>query len=243
VKRALALPVLALPAFACIGARRPEARPGFVRMVDTDSDKAVSVVESRAFETHQSALVDPRSVAAALESSGMFGSDDAVALSGPVADELAIMEPHEHLRIVGWASDAPRVYMVYLRRKRLHIAFYSRGQQLETHDAVLPEPAVAIAALTPSPSATPSQSPSPSEVASPEPTSSPSPEPTLSEAPSPSPTAIARKPPRRRRTRPPPPITETEARKKINDLDVLLGRGLITVAEHKTKRKEILARL
>ena len=234
------LPVLGS---GCIGANRPTYRPAFIRDVDTSSDKAVQVVSNARMEDHEARPVSAAAVGAALLSSGLFNDDDARELGAPLADELSAMDQREHLRIVAWADDAPRIYYLRIHDGKLRISYYQRGEELERFEAVV---ASATVALGPTASA----SPAPSPTAAPEPEATPDGGAVLVSAPAPDAAvtvAAVTPPPRTKRPRKPrpalPAITEAEARRKLNELDAALQAGLLVKVEYKARRRAILARL
>lgn len=235
-----------LPALgsACIGANRPQYRPAFIRDVDTSSDKAVQVVSNARMEDHEARPISAHAVGAALLSSGLFNDDDARELGAPLADELSAMDQREHIRIVAWADDAPRIFYLRIHDGKLRISYYKRGEELERFESVVASEAVALGP-------TASASPAPSPTASPGPEATPAPDAGSAVVSAPAPdaavTVAAVTPPKKKRPRKPrpalPAITEAEARKKLNELDAALQAGLLVKVEYKARRRAILARL
>jgi len=220
---------------ACVNPQPRMYYPDIVAIVDTDSDKVVQVVSDERMAEHEPRAVPGSSVAAALIASGMFLDDDARLLADPIANRLATMQTDEAVRSVGWAADAPRYYYVLVHNHRLQIIYYAGATQSDSYSAALPTEAVAI--KTP-------------EAKPPEPSVAP----VAPVSPAPPPDAgvdlVAKGPPPAKpvhRAHPRPaglePITEAQARRRMKELDEAVASGLITEAEHKQRRKEILARL
>jgi hypothetical protein len=204
-----------------------------MEIVDTDSDKAIQVVSDERMRPHEPRAVPTSSVAAALIASGMFLDDDARVLAEPIAHRLETMQPEEAIRIVAWAANAPRFYYVLIHSNRLQIIYYAGSTQSDSYSAALPTNAVAIVAP---PKAEPEQQPTP--VTQPDAGSATPPA-------APATTHVAKSTPRPKRKPNPTlqPLTESEARRKIKELDEALAAGLITQTEVKSRRREILARL
>ena len=244
-----ALPVLPGLGSGCIGANRPQYRPAFIRDVDTSSDKAVQVVSNARMEDHEARPISAAAVGAALLSSGLFNDDDARELGAPLADELSAMDQREHIRIVAWADDAPRIYYLRIHDGKLRISYYKRGEELERFEAVVASEAVALgptasASPAPSPTAAPGPEATPAPDAGSAVVSAPAPDAAVTVAaltPAPTPAPKQKRP---RKPRPAlPAITEAEARRKLHELDAALQAGLLVKVEYKARRRAILARL
>lgn len=225
---------------ACVGATQPIYRPEVVQVVDSDSDKVVEIVADERIAPHEPREVPPNVVASTLMASGQFLDEDAHSLAAPIAKQLASMQTDEAVRVVGWSEDGPRYYYVLIHDGKLQVIFYAGSTRSNDYSAVIPTEAKPIVASTPD-----------TEPAVPPP---PPPE-TVVPAPPPDAGVVAVAPPphrptttkpRRARSAPRPgfePIGEAEARRRINELDAALHAGAITETEHRTKRKEVLARL
>lgn len=215
---------------ACMNPKPPVYHPEIVSLVDTDSDKAIQVVSDERMREHEPRQVPTSAVAAALIASGMFLDDDAQKLAEPIARQLPMLMPEEALRIVAWAEDAPRYYFVLIHNGRLQIIYYAGSTQKDSYSAALPTDAVAIAAPI-------RETLPPQDGATEPPRSDAGPATTT-------PTHVAATRGNRKRT---PlalqPINEAEARRKIHELDEAVAAGLLSHSEHKSRRKEILARL
>jgi hypothetical protein len=223
-------------AMACVSATHPVYHPEVVQLVGTDSDKAVQIVSDERLAAHEPRAVAATALVAALIASGMFLEEDARQLAAPIAACMATMQPDEAVRIIGWAADAPRYYYVFVHGDRLQVTYYAGGQHQDDYSAVIPADATPIVGpVAPSLHVDPPPVP-PDAGAAP-----PPPAPPVSGA-----DQIATQP-RARRTHAAPaayqPITEQEARRRMRELDDARQAGLITEAEHRTKRKEILSRL
>jgi len=168
----------------------------------------------------------------------MFLDDDARTLAEPIAKHLPTMETDEAVRIVGWAADAPRYYYIVIHKGRLQIVYFAGSHRTDDYSAVIPTEAKPIEAPkvapppvpeTPTPTAPPPPPPAPPDAGAD----------AIAKAPPPGPK------PRVHRPAPPAyqPITEAEARRQLRELDEAMQAGLISEVEHRTKRKEILARL
>lgn len=226
--------ILASVLAACVGAAQPVYHPEVMQVVDSDSDKAVEIVSDERIAPHEPREVPATAVSSAMMASGQFLDDDAHTLAAPIARHLATMQPDESIRIVGWSEDGPRYYYVLVHDNKLQIIFYAGSTRANDYSAVIPAAATPIvAAAPPSPTST---EPSPSPVA-----------PTVETAPVPPPKPTPASPrPHRPRVPPRPgfePIGEAEARRRIAELDSAFHAGAITETEHRTKRKEVLARL
>lgn len=224
---------------ACVGAKQPVYRPEIVQLVDTDSDKVVEIVADERLAPHEPREVPATAVASALLASGQLLDEDAHSLAAPIARHLASMQPDEAVRVVGWSEDGPRYYYVYIHDGRLQVVFYAGSTRSNEYSAVIPAEATPIVAPPPADAGT---APPPDAAVAPAP-----PPDAGVVAPTPA-TPATPAPPRRRRVRAAPrpgfePIGEAEARRRIHELDAALNAGAITQAEHRTKRKEVLARL
>jgi hypothetical protein len=215
---------------ACVGATQVVYHPDVVSLVDSDSDKAIQIVSDDRLAPHEPRAVSESAVAAGLLASGMFLEDDARVLAGPISKHMSTMEPDEALRIVAWAADAPRYYYVIVHNGKLQITYYAGSTRSEDFSAVIPTEATPIVA--------------PVEPKHPvEPVVTPPPPPDAGVD------LVAKAPPapakKRHHVAPAgyEAITEAEARRRMKELDEAVAAGLITQNEHKTKRKEILARL
>jgi hypothetical protein len=217
-------------------------RSTFVRVVDTDSDKAVSIVEDVRFDGHEARRIQPDTLRRLLLASGLLLPDDAERLAEPVSEELAGMSPSEYVRVTAWADDGVRRTFVWVSGGRLHLAYFRGDVELDRYEAPIPSETVATftapdaapAAPTPTPAPTPAPidtvDAGPTVVAQPTPAPTPAPKKRARRCP-----AIARKDAT--------PISEETARRKLSELDTLRDKGLVDQGEYRCKRKEILARL
>lgn len=220
---------------ACVNPQPRVYHPDVVSLVDSDSDKAIQIVVDDRMREHEPRAVSTSAVAGALLGSGMFLDDDARVLAEPIARHLATMQPEESIRIVAWAADAPRFYFLLIRGGRLQIIYYAGATHSDSYSAALATDAVAIAAPVDKP---PNTQPDPVPVNDGSQATPPA-QPAAA-------TSVAKTTPRPKRQRTSSnmqPISETEARRRIRELDEALAAGLITQPELKVRRKEILARL
>ena len=227
---------------ACVGATQPIYRPEVVQVVDSDSDKVVEIVADERIAPHEPREVPPNVVASTLMASGQFLDEDAHSLAAPIAKHLASMQADEAVRVVGWSEDGPRYYYVLVHDGKLQVIFYAGSTRSNEYSAVIPAEAKPIVA--PPTDAGPATPPTPpTETVVPAP---PTDAGVVAVAPpAHRPTTTTTKP-RRARSAPRPgfePIGEAEARRRISELDQALHAGAITETEHRTKRKEVLARL
>jgi hypothetical protein len=209
-------------------------RPEIVRIVESEGDKVMTVVRNARLADHEPGAVTKQAVTSAMLASGFFQEEDAKYLAGPIALEMPRMASREQVRIVGWADDGPRIYYVLIHGGKLRLAYYKGAEELDRHEAVIPTEAVPMGgAIPPSP-------PEPPPAVTPE-----GPTYVVSTAAAAAPPApVARAPSRPAPARPAlPPLSEDEARKKLQALDEMLGKNLITPDEYKRGKREILVRL
>lgn len=218
------------PAVVSIGTR--------VRTITTaHSGKVLVVYRAKGFVT-ESRHVPETVVVQAMRASSMFFEEDVRSLAPNIAGGLVKLEQDE--RIVVETSDTAIHFFV--ASNELQVVGFRKGQEISRHASPIPSPAVKTE-LTSKPHAEPKPVPPPEApapvappqvvVSTPQPALPPT---TTKPAAPPKPVVKARPPPGRR-------LTEQEIRMKLDELERLRSKDLITDDEYRQKRNALLDQL
>jgi hypothetical protein len=212
-----------------------------VRVIATaSSGKKVTIYASPAYRDTEQRPVPEDVVVQAMHASGTFFEEDIRALSADITKALASLEVGQ--RVVIETSDT-QVH-VYVANGELQIAGYRDDQEVSRHTSAIPAAAVQTR-LTPRPMAT---DPTTTVIAPSSPTRPAPPAPVVT----PPAQIVATPPPATGTATAAPPsstgsdatiqvhLGEAEVRKRLNELDRLLAKHLITQAEYDQKRKALL---
>lgn len=206
-------------------------------MTTAPSGKTLAVYRADTFAT-ESRDIPEAVVVQGMRASSMFFEEDIRALARDIAGGLARLEQHE--RLVVETSDTAIHF--FIANNELEVVGFRRGHEISRHASAIPAPAVKTELASkpraePRPVVLPDAAapapPPPVAVSTPEPAP---PLPQTRPAAPPRPVAKARPPPGRH-------LTEQEIRQKLDELDHLHARGLITDDEHRQKRKALLDQL
>lgn len=204
------------------------------------SGKTLALYRAETFAT-ESRDVPEAVVVQGMRASSMFFEEDIRALAPGIAGGLAKLEQDE--RIVVETNDTAIHF--FIANNELQVVGFRQGQELSRHASPIPAPAVKTElASQPHAKSKPVLPPEAADRAPPPPepppvvvaTPQPAPPPATKPAPPPKPVVKAKPPPGRR-------LTEQEIRKKLDELDHLHSKGLITDDEYHQKRKTLLDQL
>jgi hypothetical protein len=230
---------------------------------DSPSGKHLAVYESASFQTEDKTVPEDV-VVQAMRASSMFFDEDVRALSPQIVEQLPKLTTHEHLVVE--TSDT-QVHL-YVSANELQMVAFRDGQEVSRHASAIPPPAVKTE-LTPrhhgepTPAATPTPAAAPTPVVAPAPVAVPAPTPVATPVPPPAaaspPTPTPAPPPKQTpasdskkkpspvvaKPKPAPPkqMSEAEIRAKLDELDRLRAKDLITPDEYAKKKKELLDQL
>ena len=223
---------------AC-GAASFQRNPGsrVDEVASAPSGKHLAIYKSTAFTT-QPRDVPEDVVIQAMRASSMFFDEDIRAFSKQVSDTLPKLEDDQ--RLVIEMSDTA-VHM-FVENNELQVVAFRDGQEVSHHASAIPTAAVKteLQARTPHPPPTTTPPPPVASVPPPvetKPVDTPPPPPVDDK------TKVATKP---KKAAPPPKqkrLTEAEIRAKLDELDRLLAKQLITQTEYDQKKKALLDQL
>lgn len=234
--------LLLVALLACAGR---QAEGTLVRSVtSTPSGKKLGVYRSSSFGT-ESKDVPEDVVIQAMRASSLFVEEDIRALSGDIAPALGKLEDDQRLIL---ETNDTAIHM-YVASNELQIVAFRTGQEVSRHASAIPADAVKTELTPRSHPAAPAPAPpvvveKPVEKPAPPP---PPPPPVVVEKPAEKPAPPPDKP--KPVTKPKPAakpaakLTEAEVRAKLDELDRLHAKSLITDDEYQQRRKALLDQL
>jgi hypothetical protein len=239
-----------LVTFGLIGCPRPGGQGIGTRVTTIDtapSGKILAIYSSTTFST-EARVVPADVVVQGMRASSMFFEEDIRALVPEITPALATLE--EDQRIVIETNDTAVHVFVSASTGELQIISFRQGQEVSRHASAIPATAVKTELASKPKPAHPVQ---PSVVEAPPPHVEPPPRaaPPIEQPPTPpeppkEPAKVTKKPATqatKQKTKPAPRLTEAEIRAKLDELDRLRAKGLITDAEYEQKRKALLDQL
>lgn len=218
----------------------------------TPSGKTLAIYRAASFET-EAREVPAEVVTQGLRASSVFFEEDIRALVPEIVPALAKLEDDQ--RIVIESSDTVTHVFVSASTSELQIISFRSGQEISRHASAIPAAAVKTE-LAATPKAHSQPQPVPQQTVQQPPVQNPPP--VVVEAPpvdppkdppkaAPKDTKVVTK---KQTTKPPaktpakqPRLTEAEIRTKLDELERLRAKGLITEPEYQQKRKSLLDQL
>jgi hypothetical protein len=256
----IAVMALLVAGAACdVGARSVGTRT--TTLMRAPSGKTLAVYRSPSFES-QGRAVPEAVVVHGMRASSLFFEEDIRALAPAIATGLTDLDEDE--RLVVETSDTAIHVFVAAATGDLQVVGFRRGHEISRHTSAIPgepvktelatkpRPAAAAAAPATAAPATAPASASLTEAAAETP-APPPPRPAPAEAPAPttaSPTGTTEQPavkPRAAKPKPATPLprrlSAEEIRNRLDELDRLRAKGLITEREYQQRRKALLDQL
>jgi hypothetical protein len=209
------------------------------------SGKKLGIYRSTSFRT-DSRDVTEDVVVQAMRASSLFFDEDIRALSGDIAPALGKLE--EDQRLIVETNDTA-IHM-YVASNELQIVAFRNGQEISRHASAIPAAAVKTE-IAPRPTSRPAAPPSaptspPPPIVVEKPIEPPVEKPVEKPIDKPVEKPAAEKPKVVAKPKPKPPaskLTESEVRQKLDELERLHAKSLITDDEYQQRRKALLDQL